>query len=359
MQGANHEKYMQRCLQLARMAVGEVAPNPMVGAVLVYQSNIIGEGYHQHYGGPHAEVHCINDALKSHAEKIAHSTLYVSLEPCAHFGKTPPCANLIIKHQIPDVVIGCRDSFDQVDGRGIERLRKAGVKVTVGVLEKESLELNKAFFTFHQQKRPYVVLKWAQTEDRFMAGTGSERLLISNEYSKRLVHQWRSASSAILIGAQTAINDDPLLDNRHWFGKAPQKVIFDPLLKVPSMLKLFQTGDVVIVLNTEKDAVSKNVIYVKMDKADMVPDAMRQLHQLNIQSIFVEGGQKVLQAFMEADLWDEAFVITNKDQILGTGLTAPVLKNQRKLHRQMLFNDEIIHFKNQNNSFIDAGSSLF
>ncbi|MCH5597918.1 bifunctional diaminohydroxyphosphoribosylaminopyrimidine deaminase/5-amino-6-(5-phosphoribosylamino)uracil reductase RibD [Niabella ginsengisoli] len=354
-----HERYMQRCLQLAKLAVGNVAPNPMVGAVLVHADMIIGEGYHQQYGGAHAEVNCINDALQNHPEKIAFSTLYVSLEPCAHYGKTPPCADLIIQHKIPEVIIGCRDSFEKVDGKGIEKLRKAGVKVTVGVMEADAVQLNKAFFTFHQSKRPYVILKWAETADGLIAGTGSNRLMISNEYSARVVHKWRSESAAIMVGANTASKDDPLLDNRYWFSPSPKKIIFDPHLKVSATLRLFNGNDVVIILNTQKDAVSKNIIYLKINKADMIQDAMHQLFSMEIQSVFVEGGQRLLQSFIDAEIWDEAFVITNKNLFAYNGLPSPALANHIKLNEQALIGDQLIHFKNKNNQFVNAATGLF
>lgn len=354
-----HEVYMQRCLQLAKLAVGNVAPNPMVGAVLVYNGEVIAEGYHRQYGGPHAEVHCITEALKNHPGKISGSTLYVSLEPCAHFGKTPPCADLIIRHKIPKVVIACRDSFEAVDGKGIAKLKAAGVHTTLGVLENEAIALNKAFFTFHQLKRPYITLKWAQTANGYISGAGQSRLLISNSYTNRLVHSWRSAHAAIMVGANTAISDDPLLDNRNWTGPAPRKILFDPHLKVPHSLRLFNTDDVLVILNTVKDAVSGNIIYLKMDKNNMIPDAMHQLQQLNIQSLLVEGGGFLHRSFIEADVWDEARIITNKELSVRGGVQAPVLSEPVKLNGITLQNDEIAYFKNQNNSFIHAGTALF
>src|SRR6476660_1127293 len=212
MNATSHETYMYRCLQLAQLGVGNVAPNPMVGAVLVHNDKIIGEGYHRKYGEPHAEVNCINSVSPDKQELISQSTLYVSLEPCAHFGKTPPCADLIIRHKIPRVVIGCRDPFTEVNGKGIEKLKSAGVNVETGILEKECIALNKRFFIFHTQHRPYIILKWAQTADEFIAtlttesqaiGNIQRRLLISNEYTNRLVHKWRSDEAAILVGKNT------------------------------------------------------------------------------------------------------------------------------------------------------------
>ena len=215
----DHYTYMQRCLQLAVLGAGNVAPNPMVGAVLVNNGDIIGEGYHQQYGGPHAEPNCINDVPVEMKHMIPGSTLYVSLEPCAHFGKTPPCADLIIKTGIKKVVVGCRDPFSKVDGKGIDKLRNAGVEVIIGEWENECKELNKRFFTFHTKSRPYIVLKWAQTANGKMAAEGEDRLLISNDYTNRLVHKWRSEEAAILVGRNTALMDNPSLTTRLWKGK--------------------------------------------------------------------------------------------------------------------------------------------
>src|SRR5690606_31708535 len=359
MQEMVHEVYMQRCLQLAQSGAGNVAPNPMVGAVLVYEDTIIGEGYHQNYGGPHAEVHCINDAVKNHAGKISGSTLYVSLEPCAHFGKTPPCADLIIQHKIPKVVIACTDSFEKVAGKGIERLKNAGVDVTVGVLEKEAIALNRAFFTYHGQQRPYITLKWAQTANGYIAGIGPERLMISNDYANRLVHKWRSAHTGILVGANTAIKDDPLLDNRNWWGTPPKKILFDPNLKVPVNLRLFKNEEVVFVFNTLKNAVSKNIIYLKMEDDNSIADMLRQLYTFKIQSLLVEGGRYLHTRFINACWWDEARVITNKTLQVGQGLPAPRLSEEVLLKETRIINDEILFYKNQNNPYIHAATGLF
>lgn len=235
----NDELYMQRCLQLAQLAAGHTAPNPMVGAVLVHDGVIIGEGYHKQYGGPHAEVNCINSVAEEHKHLIPSSFIYVSLEPCAHYGKTPPCADLIIRNKIPKVVVGCRDPFKQVDGKGIEKLVNAGIDVTVGVLEKECRQVNRRFFTFHTQHRPYVLLKWAQTGDGKIASYSEERLLISNDISNKLVHKWRSEEAAILVGTNTALMDNPSLTNRLWSGKSPIRLVIDMDLRLPKHLQLF------------------------------------------------------------------------------------------------------------------------
>jgi len=337
---------MARCLDLAKKGQRAVAPNPMVGSVLVWDGKIIGEGFHRRYGEPHAEVNCIDDALQNASELIRLSTLYVSLEPCAHFGKTPPCTELIIEHQIRKVVIACRDSFAEVNGKGVERLMNAGIEVTENVLSEQAIELNKRFFTYHNFKRPYVVLKWAQTADGYMAYRDEKRLLISNEITNRLVHKWRSEESAILIGANTAIADDPLLDNRHWFGKAPVKIIIDPDLKCNEEIRLFQTGSKVIVANRQIQSNGERVNYLKVDKENLLPDLLKQLHAQNIQSVFVEGGRQTLQFFIDAGLWDEARVITNTALVGGAGLISPVLINAQKVNEQFLLNDRVQFFKN-------------
>src|SRR5688572_28268213 len=237
----NHAVYMRRCLELAKSGCGNVAPNPMVGALLLHNDRVIGEGYHQKYGDAHAEVNCIDSVAESDKKLISSSLLYVSLEPCAHFGKTPPCADLIIQHKIPTVIIGCRDPFKEVDGKGIEKLKAAGVRTETGILEEDCKKLNKRFFSFHTKHRPYVILRWAQTADGFIAATNhppgkrplkesaekKERLHISNEYSNRLVHKWRSEEAAILIGTNTALLDDSELTTRLWPGRSPIRLILD------------------------------------------------------------------------------------------------------------------------------------
>ena len=238
---------MTRCLQLAQLGAGNVAPNPMVGAVLVYEEKIIGEGYHRKYGEAHAEVNCINSVKESNRELIEKSTLYVSLEPCSHYGKTPPCSDLIIQNKIKKVVIGCQDIYKEVSGKGILKLRNAGVEVISGVLEKESVDLNKRFFTFHQKFRPYIILKWAQTANTKIGST-NERILISNEYTNRLVHKWRSEEAAVLVGTNTAVQDDPFLTTRLWKGKNPVRIVIDKELKLPPSLNIFDTNSQTISL---------------------------------------------------------------------------------------------------------------
>ncbi len=350
---------MQRCLQLAAMGAGQVAPNPMVGAVLLYADRIIGEGYHQKYGEAHAEVNCLNSVADADKEFITHSTMFVSLEPCAHFGKTPPCADLIIKNKIPEVVIGCRDSFAEVAGKGIEKLKNEGINVTVGVLENECIELNKRFFTFHEKQRPFIILKWAQSSDGKIAPlypprrgsskhTGAERFLISNEFTNRLVHKWRSEEAAILIGTNTALLDDPALTTRHWPGNNPVRLVIDKELKLPDHLKLFDGKTKTIVFNYSKQAETENLVYHQLKKSeDILTQILSALYKLQIQSLIVEGGSKLLQSFIDAGLWDEARMITNSAMVIGEGLDAPVLTGSTLISEEKIKTDIISVIKNK------------
>jgi diaminohydroxyphosphoribosylaminopyrimidine deaminase / 5-amino-6-(5-phosphoribosylamino)uracil reductase len=321
-------QYMQRCLELAVKGAGFVAPNPMVGAVLVYENRIIGEGWHQQYGKAHAEVNCIASVKEEDRHLIAQSTLYVSLEPCAHFGKTPPCANLIIQQKIPKVIIGCRDPFTEVNGKGIEKLKATGVEVVLvdAALENECRQLNKRFFTFYTKHRPFVILKWAETKNGKIADASSERLLISNEYANRLVHKWRSEEAAILVGTTTALSDDPELTTRLWKGPSPIRLVIDKELKLPASLKLFNQQVKTIVFNYSKQEERENLLYYKLEKqASLVAQIMDALFQLNIQSVIVEGGAKLLQSFIDEGMWDEARVIKNESLTAGNGLAGPML----------------------------------
>lgn len=348
----DQQKYIYRCLELAQLGAGYVAPNPMVGAVLVHNDVIIGEGWHQQYGQAHAEVNCINQAIANgHADKFSRSTMYVSLEPCAHFGKTPPCADLIITYQIPHVVIGCRDPFDKVNGKGFEKLQAAGVNVSLvsGELEKECEELNKRFFTYHTKKRPYVVLKWAQTGDGKIAATNDERLMISNEFSNRLVHKWRSEEAAILVGTNTALFDDPSLTTRLWPGPSPTRLVLDMSLRLPATLQVFDGKIKTIVFNSVKEEGDGNLRYCKIEKdKSTVQQVLDKLYQLNIQSVLVEGGAALLQSFIDEGLWDEARVINNSELIINNGLKAPALFKAEKVAEEKVMTDTIELFKHTN-----------
>lgn len=351
---------MQRCLQLAAMGAGQVAPNPMVGAVLVYKDRIIGEGYHEKYGEAHAEVNCINNVAETDRPLISESTLYVSLEPCAHFGKTPPCTNLIIENKISNVIIGCQDSFSEVNGKGIEKLKEAGIQATVGVLEKGCLELNKRFFTFHNKQRPYIILKWAQSSDGKIAPplnppegwtlepAGAGRLLISNEFSNRLVHKWRSEEAAILVGTNTALQDDPSLTTRLWPGADPVRLVIDKELKLPPHLKLFDGKVETIVFNYLKNEDNGKLHYHQVNRQDdLLMQLLAVLYEKKIQSVLVEGGAVLLQSFIDTGLWDEARILCNEQLVTGNGLNAPVLKNQVLVSEEKINTDTISVFEKE------------
>lgn len=341
----NDELYMQRCLQLAQLAAGHTAPNPMVGAVLVHNGVIIGEGYHQQYGGPHAEVNCINSVAEENKHLISSSTIYVSLEPCAHYGKTPPCADLIIRNKIPKVVVGCRDPFKQVDGKGIEKLVNAGIDVTVGVLEKECRQVNRRFFMFHTQHRPYVLLKWAQTGDGKIASYSNERLLISNDITNKLVHKWRSEEAAILVGTNTALMDNPSLTNRLWHGNNPIRLVVDMGSRLPQNLHLFNGEVKTIVFNTIKHEEDESMSYYQVtEDVNLVHQILNACYQNGITSIMVEGGARLLQSFIDEGLWDEARVITNTQLFIGEGLPAPALRNFNLAQSEQLYTDTINYF---------------
>lgn len=354
-----HETYMHRCLQLARSGAGFVAPNPMVGAVLVYNNRIIGEGYHELYGRGHAEVNCINSVSSEDQHLIPLSTIYVSLEPCAHFGKTPPCADLIIAKGIQSVVVGCRDPFEAVNGKGIEKLEKAGIKVIVGVLEQECLDLNKRFFTFHTKRRPYIILKWAQTANGMIgADAGNNRLLITNEFTNRLVHRWRSEEAAILVGTNTAMADNPQLTNRLWTGPSPVRLVIDARLRLPETLQLFTHGPATIVFNYHRHSeeltaaflrsAKQGTYYYRLSENEQVlPQIWKACYLLQLLSVFVEGGAFLQQSCVNRDNWDEARVLTNEKLEVAAGVAAPVLNGETASSTEYLLSDRINTYLNK------------
>jgi diaminohydroxyphosphoribosylaminopyrimidine deaminase/5-amino-6-(5-phosphoribosylamino)uracil reductase len=325
----SHEIFMHRCLDLALLGMGEVAPNPMVGCVIVHNGLIIGEGYHQKYGQAHAEVNAIR-AVKN-PDLLSQSTLYVSLEPCAHFGKTPPCSDLIIESRIPHVVIGTVDPFAKVAGKGIERMQKAGIKVEVSVLEQECLELNRRFFTFHEKKRPYILLKWAQTLDGFIDTDRTETQYppwITNALSKRLVHKQRSEESAILIGTNTAQFDNPALTVREWTGNQPVRMVLDRKGRLNKELVVFDGKAPTWVFTGLPGKKLENLEYINLDfSQDVIPQLLTELYNREILSVIVEGGSILLSSFINEGLWDEAFVYTG-NQFFGSGIQAPHIVGQ-------------------------------
>jgi len=340
-------KYMHRCLQLAQYGVSYVAPNPMVGAVVVCNDVIIGEGYHRHYGQAHAEPNAIHSV--KNPELLKQSTLYVSLEPCSHYGKTPPCADLIVSCGIPRVVIGTLDPNPKVSGRGVEILRKAGIEVKVGVLADECRELNKRFFIFQEQKRPYVLLKWAQTKDGFMDRKRTDRtespLIISNNITKQLTHKMRAENQAILVGANTVLLDNPSLTVRNWSGKSPVRIAIDRQGRIPATFNLLD-GSIPTIVFTEKEQVNKHrVEFVKIDfDADCLKTILHEIFLRNIHSVLIEGGASILNSFIEAGLWDEANIEVSPQQI-SVGVKAPVLLLQPVSHT-IFEGHDWLYFKN-------------
>jgi diaminohydroxyphosphoribosylaminopyrimidine deaminase/5-amino-6-(5-phosphoribosylamino)uracil reductase len=319
------EIYMQRCLELAALGSGKTYPNPMVGSVIVHQDKIIGEGWHQKAGEAHAEV----NAVASVKDKLLlkESTLYVNLEPCAHYGKTPPCAELIIKHQIPNVVVGCVDTFSEVSGKGIEMMRKAGASVKVGVLEEACKSSHKRFFTFHEKKRPYIILKWAQTQDGFIAPLEQkegEAFWITSPESKKLVHKWRTEEASILVGTNTAAKDNPALTARLWNGNQPLRLVIDRSLRLKDSLQLFDGSSETIVFTEQSKEHSNSTEYQNIDFSSLHQEMMSELYKRNIHSVIIEGGRETLQSFIDLNLWDEARVFIGECK-LTAGISAPVL----------------------------------
>ncbi|MBC7903869.1 MAG: bifunctional diaminohydroxyphosphoribosylaminopyrimidine deaminase/5-amino-6-(5-phosphoribosylamino)uracil reductase RibD [Gemmatimonadaceae bacterium] len=350
---------MQRCIELATRGAGSVAPNPMVGAVLVYQDRIIGEGFHQQYGGPHAEVNCIASVMEADLSLVGKSTMYVSLEPCSHFGNTPPCADLIIRHKIPAVVIGTIDPFAKVNGSGITRLKAAGIDITLGVLTEECERMNRRFFVFQQLKRPYIILKWAQTNNARIGGNDGERMMISNEMTNRLVHKWRSEESAIMVGTNTAQLDDPSLTTRLWTGASPVRVVADMHLRLPATLKLMNRSVRTIVFNHLKDGSEQNLQYIKIDRTlESLPQMLSHLYDLGIQSMIIEGGGKLIGSFISENFWDEVRVITNTTMTADKGIPAPELTNEQFLNECWLREDRIAFYTNKSTQGISDQNTL-
>jgi diaminohydroxyphosphoribosylaminopyrimidine deaminase/5-amino-6-(5-phosphoribosylamino)uracil reductase len=344
-----HEKYIRRCIALAKNGFGTTYPNPMVGSVIVYNDQIIGEGWHKKAGEPHAEVNAIASVKDKSLLKKA--TLYVSLEPCSHFGKTPPCCDLIIANQIPNVVVGTVDTNEKVAGNGIKKLIAAGANVTVGVLEKECHELNKRFFTFHEKKRPYIILKWAESQDGFLAPKkelDQERqpIWITNQYSRQLVHKWRSEEQAILVGTQTVMEDNPKLDVRDWSGNNPARVVLDRNNQIHKESHILNDSTKTIVFTgSEISTTKKNTTFEILDfNQNIVPQILSVLHYHQIQSIIIEGGTKTLQFFIDLNLWDEARIFIG-NTFFEKGVKAPHLirKNTTKKHIE---NDELLYIRN-------------
>lgn len=343
-----HTGYMQRCLELAARGTGQVAPNPMVGCVIVHAGKIIGEGYHERYGGAHAEVNAIRSV--NDPSLLKEATLYVNLEPCAHYGKTPPCADLIIANKIPYVVIGTTDPFPEVSGRGIEKLMKAGIDVKLGILEDECRELNKRFFTFYEKKRPYIILKWAQTADGFTDLLRDENdhekaLQITNSASDRLSHQWRSEEQAIMVGKRTALLDNPRLTVRNVEGKNPLRVVTDKNLSLPAHYYLLDKSTPTLVFSSAGHESAPNLEYVKIDfDKKIIPQMLEVLYRKNIRSLIVEGGTQILNSFISAGMWDEARVFIAQKNT-GEGVNAPLL-DAKPAGQKDIEGDQLLIYRN-------------
>lgn len=329
------EFYIKRCIELAQNGLGTTYPNPMVGSVIVLDGKIIGEGWHQKAGEAHAEVNAVNSVKDK--SLLSKSTIYVSLEPCSHFGKTPPCCDLIITHRIPNVIIGTIDPFAKVSGNGIKKLTEAGANVTVGILENECNELNKRFFTFHNKKRPYIILKWAETADGYISPISKEEqkpVWITNQYSRQLVHKWRSEEQTILVGTQTVIDDNPALNVRDWTGNNPVRIVLDKNNRISKESFIFDSSSKTLVIDNQ------SIDYNK----DTVPQMTGYLYENNIQSVIIEGGRQTLQAFIDAGLWDEARVFIGTEPFSG-GTKAPAITGQA-VQKSKIGSDELVIYSN-------------
>lgn len=330
-----HEKYISRCIELAKNGLGTTYPNPLVGSVIVYDGKIIGEGWHKKAGEAHAEVNAINSVKDK--SLLSKSTIYVSLEPCSHFGKTPPCSDLIIHHKIPNVVIGTIDPFAKVAGNGIKKLIESGANVTIGILEEECNKLNKRFFTFHNKKRPYIILKWAETQDGFIAPKTKENqspVWITNKYSRQLVHKWRTEEQGILAGTQTVIDDNPSLTARDWKGNQPVRIVLDKNKRISKENTIFDSSATTLLLTDHEINFSK----------DVANQICKYLFDNDIQSVIIEGGSKTLQTFIDSQLWDEARVFKGLT-FFSEGTKAPIITG-KNIKRYKISNDELLIFSN-------------
>lgn len=329
--------FMLRALELAAYGRGSVSPNPMVGCVIVHEGRMIGEGWHKGYGGPHAEVNAVNSTIDK--ELLKESTVYVTLEPCSHFGKTPPCTDLLIESGVKTVVVAMQDPNPLVAGSGIRKLAAANIAVQVGVMEEKARELNKRFVTWIEEQRPYVILKWAETSDGFMAREDLDSKWISEALSRQLVHRWRTEEDAVLVGTRTAAHDNPQLNVRDWTGRDPVRIVIDRTLKLDPALHLFDGRQKTICYNTIKSEDRPNINFVRLDDKDFLPGLMRDLHGQGIQSLIVEGGPGTLRGFIDAGYWDEArtFISTRK---FGQGIAAPTIRG-KLIAQQSMETDEL------------------
>ena len=339
------EQFMSRCIQIAQNGLGLTYPNPFVGSIIVHNGKIIGEGFTSKYGGPHAEV----NAVKSVKDQsiLSESTLYVTLEPCSHYGKTPPCCDLVIAKNFKRVVIGTLDPFAEVNGQGYLRLLENGIDVTLGVLEEECKELNRRFITFHQEKRPYIILKWAQTQDGFM-GHNDVQKWITNRFSKQIVHQWRTEEQAILVGKKTALVDNPQLNTRYWEGQNPLRITIDKFLAIPRDYHLYDQSIPTVIFNAIEEKEVENLKLIQLDfNENIIPPILEYLYKNNFQTLIVEGGSDTIEKFIEMNLWDEARILIS-DSFWNEGIKAPTVRGKR-IKQQKVINDTITTIRNQEN----------
>lgn len=338
------EFYIKRCIELAKKATGDTYPNPLVGSVIVHNGKIIGEGYHHKAGENHAEINAIN-AVEDKS-LISESTIYVSLEPCAHFGKTPPCALKIVESGFKKVVIGAMDSHDKVNGKGKKIIQDAGIEVVSGVLEKECIDLNKRFFTYHEKKRPFIVLKWAQSDNGFI-DKDFKPTQISNSLTKQYVHELRNNEHAILIGTMTALRDNPSLTTRELTGRNPIRILIDIDLKVPTDYHIYNDEAETLVFNSVKNSDEGNIKFIKTEREGFIEKLIKKLYELQIQSVIVEGGNLVLQQFIDANLWDETIIIKNENLQIENGTKAP--RFQHEPFEVKKFRDNVMEFHKNSN----------
>lgn len=351
----NEQRFIRRCFDLARLGAGSVSPNPMVGAVLVYEGKIIGGGWHRKYGETHAEVNCLASVLPENQKFISQSTLYCSLEPCFHFGKTPPCTDLILEQKIPRVVVANIDPNPLVAGKGLSKLRAAGVEVESGILEEEGRWLNRTFFTWISERRPHIILKWAQTADGIMGRVG-ERTPISSPVALRLVHRWRSESDAILVGTATALTDNPRLDTRFFFGKNPLRIVFDREGKIPLNFHLLDDSTETWVFGKERHFVIgrhsvieshlsgeffKRTKFFPTEGKVLIPNVLEKLFEANKAILLVEGGASILSQFLENGFWDEIRILENERR-LGGGVAAPRVPSEAVLKEEFRVGEDVV-----------------
>ena len=337
--------FMQRVVELAALGKGKVSPNPLVGCVIVYNDKIIGEGYHKKYGDAHAEVNAIISIAEENKVFLNESTVYVSLEPCSHFGKTPPCADLLIKENVKKVVICNSDPNPLVNGKGIQKLKDAGIEVEIGLLQNEGRELNKRFFKYIEKKRPFIILKWAETADGFLAKKDFSSKWISNDLSRLLVHKMRAEEDAVMVGTNTTLHDNPTLNVREWAGRNPVRIVIDKNLRLSNDLKIFDQSQKTICFNFLKEEKVENLHYVKLNNTDnIIPEIISHLFSEKIQSLIIEGGAQLLQSFIDLNLWDEIYLFKS-EQIFTDGILAPKF-NGRLINIKDLDGDTLFFYTN-------------